>query len=121
MFNVGDGGRFVGVRAVAGDRGAVIAEIDVGFVAGYALAGDAGALQAADEFLGFAGEHGAYDGFDSAWDGVGHYAEAFVRVSGYPKRGARWISGTQFFLWGEIVVFAGGFAGNSVLSVVFWW
>jgi len=42
-------------------------------------------------------------------------------VSGYPKCGLRWISGTQFFLCGEIVVFAGGFAENGVLSVVFWW
>ena len=48
-----DGG-VVGLGAVAGDGGAVVAEVDVGFEAGYALAGDAGALEAADEFFGFA-------------------------------------------------------------------
>src|ERR1700760_3956404 len=98
MLDVGDCAGFVGVRAMAGDRGAMVAEIDVGLVAGDALARDAGALQAADEFFGFAGDPGSYDGFDSAWDGRGHCAEAFVRVSGYPKREVRWISGAQFFL-----------------------
>ena len=66
-----DGG-VVGVGAVAGDGGAVVAEIDVGLEAGYALAGDAGALEAADELLGLAGEHGAGDDFETAWGGVGH-------------------------------------------------
>ena len=47
-----DGG-VVGLGAVAGDGGAVVAEVDVGFEAGDALAGDAGALEAADEFFGF--------------------------------------------------------------------
>ncbi len=62
----GDDCGVVGLRAVAGDGGAVVAEVDVGFEAGYALAGDAGALEAADELFGFAGEHGADDDFDSA-------------------------------------------------------
>ena len=65
----------MGLGAVAGDGGAVIAEIDVGLVAGDALLGDAGALEAADELLGFAGEHGAGDDFDAAgcaWYGWGH-------------------------------------------------
>ncbi len=53
-----DGG-VVGLGAVAGDGGAVVAEVDVGLEAGDALAGDAGALEAADELFGFAGEHGA--------------------------------------------------------------
>ena len=40
----GDDGGVVGVGAVAGDGGAVVAEVDVGLEAGYALAGDAGAF-----------------------------------------------------------------------------
>jgi hypothetical protein len=56
----------VGVGAVAGDGGAVVAEIDVGFETGDALTGDAGSLEAADELFGFAGEHGAGDHFHSA-------------------------------------------------------
>jgi hypothetical protein len=39
--------------------GAVIAEVDIGPVAVDALAGDAGLLEAADEFFGLAGEYGA--------------------------------------------------------------
>ena len=46
-----DGG-VVGLGAVAGDGGAVVAEVDVGLEAGDALAGDAGALEAADELFG---------------------------------------------------------------------
>jgi hypothetical protein len=76
---VGYGTGFVSLVAVAGDGGAVVAEVDVGLEAGYALAGDAGALEAADELFGFAGEHGAGDDFETAWDGVGHFsAGAFV-------------------------------------------
>ena len=63
----------MGLGAVAGDGSAVIAEVDVGLVAGDALAGDAGALEAADELFGLAGEHGAGDDFDAAWGG-GHSA-----------------------------------------------
>jgi hypothetical protein len=71
----GDDGGVVGVGAVAGDGGAVVAEVDVGFEAGYALAGDAGALEAADELFGFSGEHRACDDFDSAGGGAtGHAA-----------------------------------------------
>jgi len=99
MLNVGDSAGFVGLGAVAGDGGAVVAEVDVGLVAGDALACDAGALEAADEFFGFAGEHGANDGFDSAWDGVGHCAEAFV--------------------CGSVVIVNGG--GVDFRSVFFWW
>ena len=69
----GDDGGLVGLRAVAGDGGAVVAEVDVGLVAGDALAGDAGTLEAADQLFGFAGEHGAGDDFNAAWDG-GHEA-----------------------------------------------
>jgi hypothetical protein len=65
----------VGLGAVAGDGGAVVAEVDVGLEAGDALAGDAGAFEAADELFGFAGEHGAGDYFDAAWGGaIGHAA-----------------------------------------------
>ena len=45
----GDGGSVVCLRAVAGDGGAVVAEVDIRLVAGDALAGDAGALETADE------------------------------------------------------------------------
>jgi hypothetical protein len=72
----GRGGNYccvMGLGAVAGDGGAVVAEVDVGFEAGDALAGDAGSLEAADEFFGFAGEHGAGDDFDAAGSGaIGH-------------------------------------------------
>ncbi len=51
MFDVGDGAGFVGLGAVGGDGGAVVAEVDVGLVAGDALAGDAGALEASDELF----------------------------------------------------------------------
>jgi len=119
VLYIADGGGFVGLGAVAGDGGAVVAEVDVGLVAGDALAGDPGALEAADELFGFAREHGAYDGFDSAWDGVGHCAGAFLTgVSGYPKRGWGGFPGS-IFLCGRVVVFTGGFAENGVLIVVF--
>ena len=62
----------VGLGAVAGYGGAMVAEVDVGLEAGYALAGDAGTLEAADELFGFAGEHGPGDDFEAAWDDVGH-------------------------------------------------
>ena len=68
-----DDGGVVGLGAVAGDGGAVVAEVDVGFEAGYALAGDAGAFEAADELFRFAGEHGAGDDFDAAGGGIGHF------------------------------------------------
>jgi hypothetical protein len=65
-----DDGGVVCVRAMAGDGGAVIAEVDVGLVAGDALAGDACALEAADEFFRFAGEHWASNDLDTAWSEV---------------------------------------------------
>ena len=74
--NVGYGAGFVGLVAVAGDGGAVVAEVDVGLEAGYALAGDAGALEAADELFGFAGEHGPGDDFEAAGGGCGHVRRA---------------------------------------------
>jgi len=66
VFDRGDCGGFVGLGAVRGDGGAVVAEIDVGLEAGDALAGDAGALEAADELFGLAREHGAGDDFEDA-------------------------------------------------------
>ena len=84
--------------AVAGDGSAVVAKVDVGLVAGDVLAGDAGALEAADEFLGLAGEHGAgYDfdsaDFDSAWGGhsamVAKFAVDFsLRLDGFDNDGS---------------------------------
>jgi len=68
---------------VAGDGGAVVAEVDVGLVAGDALAGDAGALEAADELFGLAGEHGADDDFDSSRGGhLGMVLDFFWRGEG---------------------------------------
>jgi hypothetical protein len=107
-----DGG-VVGLGAVAGDGGAVVAEVDVGFEAGYALAGDAGALEAADELFGFSGEHGAYDDFDPARGrAVGHPAMVMGSVVDF------WVF--IFFAWWS-GVFAGGFEKNRVQNVVFWW
>jgi hypothetical protein len=107
-----DGG-VVGVGAVAGDGGAVVAEVDVGFEAGYALAGDAGAFEAADELFGFAGEHGACDDFDAAWGGaIGHAAMVLGFVVDF------W--GLIFLAWWSDV-FAGGFAKSGVQNMDFWW
>ena len=72
LVDGGDGDGVVGLRGVRGDGGAVVAEVDVGLVAGDALAGDASALQAADELLTLAGEHGAGDDFEHAWGGGLH-------------------------------------------------
>ncbi len=66
MGDVGDRHRLVGLRAVRRDRGAVVAEVDVGLEACDPLTRDAGALQAADELFALAGEHGAGDHFDAA-------------------------------------------------------
>jgi hypothetical protein len=106
VFGVDDGAGFVGVGAVAGDGGAVVAEVDVGLVAGYALAGDAGALEAADEFFGFAGEHGACDDFDSAWGGHSGIVTGFV------------VDFLEFFLSVVAGCFCWGFGGKWVLVVV---
>ena len=72
-LDVGYGAGVVGLVAVTGDGGAVVAEVYVGLETGYALAGDAGTLEAADELFGFAREHGASDDFETAWDGSGHF------------------------------------------------
>ena len=100
----------MGVGAVAGDGGAVIAEVDVGLEAGYALAGDAGALEAADELFGFAGEHGAGDDFHATGDGRGHWAMVLGLVVDF--------RGLIFMAW-RSGVFAGGFTENGVQNVVF--
>ena len=79
----GDGDGIVGLRAVAGDGRAVVAEVDVRLVASDALACDAGALEAADELLGFAGEHGAGDDLENARRvGAGSGVCVGVRVGG---------------------------------------
>jgi len=56
----------MGLRAVAGDGGAVVAEIDVRLVAGDTLTGDPGTLEASDQLFGLSGEHGAGDHLDAA-------------------------------------------------------
>ena len=63
---VGDGDCLVGLRAVRGDRGAVIAEVDVGLEAGNPLVRDPGALEAADKLFALAGKHGAGNDFNPA-------------------------------------------------------
>jgi hypothetical protein len=76
VFDVADDRGVVGLGAVAGDSGAVVAEVDVGLEAGDALASDAGTLEAADELLGFAREHGAGDDFEDAGGrGRGHWSD----------------------------------------------
>jgi hypothetical protein len=87
VFDGGDGDGFVGLCAVAGDGGAVVAEVDVGLEAGDALAGDAGALEAADELFALAGEHGSGDDFEDAGDGIAGHGGVIVRGA------RRWISG----------------------------
>ena len=47
----------------------MVAEVDVRLEAGDALAGDAGALEAADELFGLAREHRAGDDFEDAGGG----------------------------------------------------
>jgi hypothetical protein len=81
-----DGRGIVRLRGVAGDRGAVIAQIDIGLVAGDALAGDAGPLEAADEFFRFSGEHGTGNDLKSSGWWTFHVrviAPALVAVSSF--------------------------------------
>ena len=107
----GGGGNYccvMGLGAVAGDGGAVVTEVDVGFEAGDALAGDAGSFEAADELFGFAGEHGAGDDFDAAGSGaIGHS----VMVMG-------WV--VDF--WALIFLDGGwAFLQGVFGKIVFWW
>jgi hypothetical protein len=90
----------------------MVAEVDVGLEAGYALTGDAGALEAADELFGFAGEHGASDDFHAPGDGRGHSAMVLGMVVDF------W--GLIFMAW-RSGVFAGGLAKSGVQNVVFCW
>lgn len=79
----GDGRGVVRLRAMAGDSGAVVAEVDVWLEAGYALAGDAGSFEPADELLGFTGKHGACDDLDAACCETGHGAGAASSCGGF--------------------------------------
>jgi hypothetical protein len=90
----------------------VVAKVDVGLEAGYALAGDAGALEAADELFGFAGEHGAGDDFHATGGGCGHSAMVLGMVVDF------W--GLIFMGWWS-GIFAGGFRKSGVQNVVFCW
>jgi hypothetical protein len=104
-----DGG-VVGLGAVAGDGGAVVAEVDVGFEAGDALAGDAGALETANELLGLAGEHGTDDDFDPSWSGaVGHSAMVLGLVVDF------W----ELIFWRGGVAFLQGFSRKVVCRTWF--
>ena len=71
VFDGRDNRGVVGLRAVAGDGGAVIAEIDVGFITSHALFGDTSTLEAADELLTLARKHGAGDDFEDSGRGAG--------------------------------------------------
>jgi hypothetical protein len=103
----------MGLRTVAGDGRAVVAEVNVGLETGDALAGDAGSFEAADELFGFAGEHGACDDFDAAWGGaIGHGAIVPGLVVDF--------GGVIFLAWWK-GVFAGGFEKNRVQNVVVRW
>jgi len=100
VFDRRNSSSFMGLGAVRGDGRAVVAEVDVGLEAGDALAGDAGALEAADELFGLAREHGAGDDFEDAGDGRGllHSYWPPVRVGALDNRNRvggdwRWISG----------------------------
>ena len=109
----------MGLGAVAGDGGAVVAEVDVGFEAGDALAGDAGSFEAADELFGFAGEHGAGDDFDAAGGGGGHAESLSVGSVAMVNGCGRWINLTEFSFGVVERVFAGGFAKGGAQDVVF--
>lgn len=63
---VGDGRGFKGVALVADDLGFGVAGVDGGFKDLDVLAGNARPLEAADQLLGLAGEHGPADDFQPA-------------------------------------------------------
>jgi hypothetical protein len=88
-----DGGGLVGLGAVACDGGAVVAKVDVWLVAGDALAGDAGTLEAADELFAFAREHGAGDDFEYAGGGRGG-------LHGWVDR--KWVGAVDKWVRGEM-------------------
>ena len=104
MLYVGDRSGIVGLRAVAGDRGAVVAEIDVGLVAGDALAGDAGSLEAANELFRFAREHGSGDDFDPARGGCCHWAMVMGSVVDF------W----GLIIWRDRVAFCAGLEKDTL-------
>ncbi len=93
-FDVGYGAGLVGLVAVAGDGGAVVAEVDVGLEADDTLAGDAGALEAAEVMTSRRPGVGLVMGSLAILNGCG---------GGYFVR--------NFLLWRN-GVFAGGFAEN---------
>nr|ADC35784.1 thymidine kinase [uncultured bacterium 282] len=67
IFDCRDRRGVVGLRAVTSDGCAVVAEIDIGLVAGNPLAGDTGSLETANEFFGLTGKHGPGDQLEAAW------------------------------------------------------
>ena len=71
VFNRRNSSGFMGLRAVRGDGGAVVAEVDVWLITSDALFSDTSPLEAADKFFGLAREHGAGDDFEDAGDGSG--------------------------------------------------
>jgi hypothetical protein len=66
LLDVGDGACLVGLLAVRGDGSAMVAEVDVGFVADDLLPRDMRTLEAADELLGFSGKHRSCNDFKAA-------------------------------------------------------
>ena len=98
VFDVGNGGGVVSLSVVTGDGGAVIAEIDIRFEADHPLAGDAGALEPADEFFALAGEHWAGNDFEYAGGGLICHASPILNWA------------TAVDNWGILALPAGGFS-----------
>jgi hypothetical protein len=91
-----DGRGIVRLRGVAGDRGAVIAQINIWFEAGYSLTGDASPLETANQLFRFSGEHGTGDDFKTAGSRDGHsYGRSLVFLLLFVtivRQGGQWIS-----------------------------
>lgn len=66
VFDIRHRSRLMRLRAVAGDGGAVITEVNVWFKAGDALPSNAGALESANQFLALSRKHRAGDYFEDA-------------------------------------------------------
>jgi len=78
--DVGDGDCLVSLRAVRGDRGAMVAKIYIRLEACDSLARNAGAPEAANQFLALAGEHGTGDDFNATRCGRVHDADCLCSL-----------------------------------------
>ena len=122
----------MGLGAVRGDGRAVVAEVDVRLEAGDALAGDARALEAADQLFALARKHRAGDDFEDAGGG-GHWSfgngngvgGGFLGVIFFWRGGVAFLLGVlremgcrTWFFAGEIVVDC--VVNRGWLAHVFW-